>query len=121
MILCDGLTADSTGRTIPELKRAAEVDLQHPDGPDHNPGPRRPGKWHHLSTISGQAGRLTPFAGGRDNRSPLMRLLEDTAAEGDLAAVVVPRPAGLIPLAQRALVCLRDGLTADSTGRTIPE
>ncbi len=44
-----------------------------------------------------------------------------TAAEIQPRAVVVPRPAGLIPLAQRALVFLRDGLTADSTGRTIPE
>ncbi len=33
-------------------------------------------------------------------------------------AVVVPRPAGLEP--RRALVFLRGGLTADSTGRTIP-
>ncbi len=30
------LTADSTRRTIPELKRAAEVH-KHSDDPDHNP------------------------------------------------------------------------------------
>ncbi len=40
--LRDGLTADSTRRTIPELKRAAEV-WHHSDDPDHPPGPRRPG------------------------------------------------------------------------------
>jgi hypothetical protein len=33
------LTTDSTGGILPEVRRAAEVDLQHPDDPDHPPGP----------------------------------------------------------------------------------
>ncbi len=33
----------------------------------------------------------------------------------------MPRPANLIPQAQRALVILCGGLTTDSTGRTLPE
>ncbi len=36
VILCDGLTVDSTGRTLPEVRRAAEVH-KHPDDPDHQP------------------------------------------------------------------------------------
>ncbi len=39
VILRGGLTADSTGRTIPELKRGDQVSLQHPAAPDYNPGP----------------------------------------------------------------------------------
>ncbi len=63
--------------------------------------------------------QLTPLTTGGDNRSTLVILPEDAAAEIWPRAVVVPRPAGLEP--PRALVCLRDGLTADSTGRTLPE
>ncbi len=43
--LRDGLTADSTVCTIPELKRAAEVDCEHPDDPTIHQALTRPGTW----------------------------------------------------------------------------
>ena len=39
--LRDGLTADSTRRTVPELKRAAEV-FDHPDDPTIHQAPEGP-------------------------------------------------------------------------------
>jgi len=56
--------------------------------------------------------RLTPLTTGRDNRGTSRSLPEDTAASVVTpVAAAVPRPANLIPQAQRALVILCDGLT----------
>ncbi len=43
VILRDGLTADSTRRTIPELKRVGQVPYL--TDPDHHQALTRPGKW----------------------------------------------------------------------------
>ncbi len=65
--------------------------------------------------------QLTPLTTGRDNRSTQDHYRKILPLRFSPRAVVVPRPASLFPHAQRALVILRGGLTADSTGRTIPK
>ncbi len=57
------------------------------------------------------APQLTPFTTGRDNRSTLCHYWKILPLRFNPRAVVVPRPASLFPLAQRALVILRGGLT----------
>ncbi len=68
------------------------------------------------TSLGGGATQLTPLTTGRDNRS----VTPNTAAEIQPSCGSSAK-ARMFPQVQRALVCLRDGLTADSTRRTLPE
>ncbi len=74
--------------------RPGRVHGQALAGPNHLPARVGTGKWLHLSTISGQAGRLTPFSTGRDNRSTSIGQPKIPPLRISPRAVVVPRPAG---------------------------